>query len=64
MKINTLLAVLALLIASCQSDPKNNPSTTIAATSSTTPTINQPAQTPATNGFELSDTVIGTTANK
>ena len=64
MKINALLAVLALLIASCQSDPKNNPSTTNAVTSSTTPTINQPAQTPATNGFELSDTLIGTTVNK
>ena len=64
MKINALLAVLALLIASCQSDPKNNPSTTNAATSSTTPPIAQPAQTPATNGFELSDTLIGTTANQ
>ena len=64
MKINTLLAVLALLIASCQSDPKNNPSTTNAVTTSTSLPIVQPAQTPATNGFELLDTLIGTTANK
>ena len=64
MKINALLAVLALLITSCQSDPKNNLSITNAATSSTTPPIAQPAQTPATHGFELLDTLIGTTANK
>ena len=63
MKINALLAVLAL-ITSCQSDPKNNLSITNAATSSTTPPIAQPAQTPATHGFELLDTLIGTTANK
>ena len=64
MKINALLAVLALLIASCQSDPKNNLSSTNAVTISTTPPIQQPAQTPATNGFELADTLIGTAANK
>ena len=64
MKINALLAVSALLLASCQSDPKSNLSTTNAATTSTTLPIAQAAQTPETNGFELADTLIGTTANK
>ena len=64
MKNYTLLAALALLTTSCQSDLKNNPSTTNKVTTSTTLPIAQPAQTTETNGFELSDTVIGTTANK
>jgi hypothetical protein len=64
MKVNALLAVLLVLLSSCQSDPKSNLSTTNEATLSTTATTPQPVKTSATNDFELTDTSITTTVNK